>query len=126
MHAILGRQISTADILDLEDEALAETGNIILNSWVATIANLLKQNLKMSLPMLIRRDQRHIFESVVIGESVVLFLHIKFEVSEQKIQGYVALLMDLPSIEQLRTLIAEFLTSLGQRDNVQNLSHFQD
>jgi chemotaxis protein CheC len=65
--------------------------------------------------MLIRRDQRHIFESVVIGDSVVLFLHIKFEVSQQKTQGFIALIMDLPSIEQLRMLIAEFLTSLGQR-----------
>jgi chemotaxis protein CheC len=50
-----------------------------------------------------------------MGESVVLFLHIKFEVSEQEMQGYVALMMDLPSIEQLRTLIADFLTSLGRR-----------
>jgi chemotaxis protein CheC len=113
MHAILGREIPPADILDLEDEALAETGNIILNSWVGTVANLLKQSFKMSLPIVIRRDQRHIFQSVVVGESVVLFLHIKFEVSEQKMQGYVALIMDLPSIELLRTLIAEFLTSLG-------------
>lgn len=71
----------------------------------------------MSLPVVIRRDQRHIFQSVVIGKSVVLFLHIKFEVSQQEMQGYVALIMDLPSIEQLRTLIAEFLTSLGQRTN---------
>jgi chemotaxis protein CheC len=76
MHVILGRQIPPADILDLEDEALAETGNIILNSWLATIANLLKQSLKMSLPTVIRRDQRHIFESVLVGQSVVLFLHI--------------------------------------------------
>jgi chemotaxis protein CheC len=113
MHTILGRQIPPADILDLEDEALAETGNVILNSWVATIANLLKQSLKMSLPVVIRRDQRHIFESIVIGESIALFLHIKFEVSQQKMQGYVALIMDLPSIEQLRTLIAAFLTRLG-------------
>src|SRR5690349_11954019 len=50
MHVILGRQIPPADILDLEDEALTETGNIILNSWVGTVANLLKQSLKMSLP----------------------------------------------------------------------------
>ena len=54
MRVILGRQIPLADILDFEDEALAETGNIILNSWVATIANLLKQSLKMSLPVVIR------------------------------------------------------------------------
>jgi chemotaxis protein CheC len=113
MHAILGRQIPAADILDLEDEALAETGNVILNSWLATLANLLKQSLKMSLPVVIRRDQHHIFENIDIGESVILFLHIKFEVSERKIQGYVALMMDLPSIEQLRTLIAEFLSRLA-------------
>jgi chemotaxis protein CheC len=66
MRTILGRQIPVADILDLENEALAETGNIILNSWLATIANLLKQSLKMSLPTVLRQDQRHIFESAVI------------------------------------------------------------
>src|SRR3954469_1562917 len=57
MHAVLGREIPLADILDLEDEALAETGNVILNSWVATIANLLKEKLKMSLPKVVRSDQ---------------------------------------------------------------------
>jgi chemotaxis protein CheC len=41
MRGILGRQLAPKDILDLEDE-LAETGNVILNSWVATVANLLK------------------------------------------------------------------------------------
>jgi chemotaxis protein CheC len=113
MRAILGRQLRPEDILDLEDEALAETGNIILNSWVATIANLLKQNLKMSLPMVIRRDQHHIFESAGPHESCILFLHIKFEISHHEVQGYVALMMDLPSIEQLRSLIAVFLMSLN-------------
>ena len=54
MRAILGRQIALSEILDLEDEALAETGNIILNSWVGTIANLLKEKLKMSLPAVVR------------------------------------------------------------------------
>ncbi len=64
MRAILGRQIALSEILDLEDEALAETGNIILNSWVGTIANLLKEKLKMSLPAVIRSDQRRILENV--------------------------------------------------------------
>ena len=64
MRAILGRQIALSEILDLEDEALAETGNIILNSWVGTIANLLKEKLKMSLPAVLRSDQRRIFENV--------------------------------------------------------------
>ena len=56
VRVIVGRQLPLEDIVSLEDEALAETGNIILNSWVATIANLLKSGLKMSLPMVIRGD----------------------------------------------------------------------
>jgi chemotaxis protein CheC len=111
VRAVVGRQLSLADIVDLEDEALAETGNIILNSWVATIANLLKRGLKMSLPVVIRGDSRHMFESIAPPESLVLFLHIKFEIRNREIRGYVALLMDIPSIDELRFLIADFVAN---------------
>lgn len=33
VRAVVERQLSLDDIVDLEDKALAETGNIILNSW---------------------------------------------------------------------------------------------
>jgi chemotaxis protein CheC len=56
VRAVVGRQLPLEDIVDLEDEALAETGNILLNSWVATIANLLKRGLRMSLPVVVRGD----------------------------------------------------------------------
>ena len=114
VRVVVGRQLPLEDIVDLEDEALAETGNIILNSWVATLANLLKRSLRMSLPVVIRRDQRHIFESNGPRESLILFLHIKFDVSKQEIRGYVALMMDIPSIDQLRGLIAEFVSSVSR------------
>ena len=117
VRVVVGRQLPLEDIVELEDEALAETGNIILNSWIATIANLLKQQLKMSLPVVIRRDQRHIFESTGPREELILFLHIKFDVSQREIQGYVALMMDIPSIAQLRLLIAEFVMSLTRPTN---------
>ena len=45
---MVGRALTLEDIVDLEDEALAETGNIILNSWVATLANLLKRGLEVT------------------------------------------------------------------------------
>jgi chemotaxis protein CheC len=96
--------------VDLEDEALAETGNIILNSWVATIANLLKSGLKMSLPIVIRGDSNQMFGSA--NATLVLFLHIKFEIRQKEIGGYVALLMDIPSLDELRSLIAGFVKSI--------------
>ena len=110
VRVVVGRALTLEDIVDLEDEALAETGNIILNSWVATLANLLKRGLKMSLPVVVRGDGRHIFETAGQQQSnLVLFLHIRFEISKKEIRGYVALLMDIPSLDELRLLIADFI-----------------
>lgn len=115
VRAVVGRQLALEDIVELEDEALAETGNIILNSWVATIANLLKSALKMSLPIVIRGDSEHMFQSAT--SSLVLFLHIRFEIRQKEIGGYVALLMDIPSLDELRSLIAGFVGSLTMDEN---------
>jgi chemotaxis protein CheC len=50
------------------------------------------------------------FESAT--SSLVLFLHIKFEIRQKEIGGYVALLMDIPSLDELRSLIAGFVKSI--------------
>ena len=87
VRVVVGRALTLEDIVDLEDEAQAETGNIILNSWVATLANLLKRGLKMSLPVVVRGDGRHIFETAGQQQSnLVLFLHIRFEISKKEIR----------------------------------------
>jgi len=112
VRAVVGRPLSLEDIVDLEDEALAETGNIILNSWVATIANLLKRNLQMSLPVVVRGDGKDVFAVGKSARTSVLFLRIRFEISHKEIQGYVALLMDIPSIEELRSLVADFVVRI--------------
>ena len=123
VRVVVGRQLPLEDIVDLEDEALAETGNIILNSLVATIANLFKRGLKMSLPVVVRGDSRRMFESIETPERLVLFLHIKFEISKKEIRGFVALLMDIPSIDELRSLIADFVTSITQTKGSDPASH---
>src|SRR6476659_2856032 len=121
VRAVVGRQLALEDIVDLEDEARAETGNIILNSWVATIANLLKSALKMSLPIVIRGDSKHMFESAT--SSHVLFLHNKFEIRQKEIGGYVALLMDIPSLDELRSLIAGFVGSVTQDESTKSTTN---
>ena len=122
VRAVVGRDLPLEDIVDLEDEALAETGNIILNSWMATIANLLKRALKVSLPTVVRGDSRHMFEAVTASTQLILFLHIRFEIRQKEIRGYVALLMDISSLDELRSLLAEFISSLGDTNNPNNAS----
>jgi chemotaxis protein CheC len=111
VRAIVGDEIDDGDLLEMEDEALAETGNVILNGCLGSMANMLQHTLKMSLPNVRRGDSTLLFD--VLGgssqESFVLFLYINFSVRERDIRGYIAMIMDLPSLEKLKQLIADFI-----------------
>ncbi len=111
VRAITGGELSLEDIIELEHEALAETGNIILNGCLATIANLLERNLKMSLPEILKGEGPEFFELELpphAGE-VVLFLYIDFAIQQRDINGYIVMLMDMPSLEALKVLLQEFI-----------------
>jgi chemotaxis protein CheC len=120
VRAVTGDELDEAGVLEMEDEALAETGNVVLYGCLATMANMLKRPLEMSLPAVIRGDGQVLFElsdtDVASTTGVVLFLYINFSVSGRDIRGYIAMLMDLPSIEALKVLIAEFLERIVGAD----------
>lgn len=111
VRAILGDGMAEAELVEMEDEALAETGNVILNGCLGSMANMLQHGLKMSLPDVRRGDSTLLFEASGISgeESFVLFLYINFSVRERDIRGYIAMIMDLPSMEKLKELIADFI-----------------
>lgn len=111
VRAVTGGELPLEDIIELEQEALAETGNIILNGCLGTIANMLQRNLKMSLPEVLRGEAPALLEFEPPPEQgdVVMFLYIDFAVRERDIRGYVAMLMDLPSLAALKGLLAEFI-----------------
>lgn len=120
VRAVTGDELEGDELSEMEDEALAETGNVVLNGCLATMANMLQRPLTMSLPEVIRGDGQVLFElsDTASSEGVVLFLYINFSVSGRDIRGYIAMLMDLPSLEALKILIAEFLERIvgGETD----------
>lgn len=111
VRAITGGALPIEDILGLEQEALAETGNIILNGCLAAMANMLRRTLTISLPEILYGSGTEIFrlapeQSAGIS---VMFLYINFIVKDRDIQGYIAMLMDLPSLEALRALLDQLI-----------------
>ena len=115
VRAVTGGDLPLEDIIELEQEALAETGNIILNGCLATIANLLERSLKMSLPEILRGYGPEFFELAPppVAGDVVMFLYIDFAMRERDIQGYIALLMDMPSLSNLKELLRHFIVRTG-------------
>jgi len=109
VRTILGDEQSLEDVIDLEQEALAETGNIILNACLATIANVLQRTMRMSLPSVVRGDGATLFADSDAGGNLVLFLYIDFMIKKRDMHGFIALLMDLPSIAALKAIVHDFI-----------------
>ncbi|MFZ2105420.1 MAG: chemotaxis protein CheC [Roseiarcus sp.] len=111
VRAVTSAELSLEDVIELEHEALAETGNVILNSCLATIANQLDRTLKISLPDILRGDGRRLFNLPPPPHAgdVVVFVYINFAVQRRDIQGYIALLMDVSSLTALKGLLAGFI-----------------
>ena len=109
VRSIVGADQSLEDVIDLEQEALAETGNVILNACLATIANVLRKSMRMSLPTIIRGDGATLFAQPLGGGNLVLFLYIDFTIKSRGMRGFIALLMDLPSIAALKEIVQDFI-----------------
>jgi chemotaxis protein CheC len=111
VRAVTGGELSLEEVIELEQEALAETGNIILNGCMATIANMLERNLKMSMPEILRGHGTDFFilPPPPAAGDVVVFLHIDFSIKQRDINGYIVMLMDMSSMAALNALLAAFI-----------------
>lgn len=118
VRAVTGGELSAEEVIEMEHEALAETGNVILNSCLATMANMLKRSLSMTIPEVLRGDGAMLFEidENAEAEGLVLFLYIDFAVRQRDIRGYIAMLMDIPSLATLKELLDEFILRIVGED----------
>lgn len=118
VRAVTGGELSAEEVLEMEHEALAETGNVILNGCLATMANMLKRSLTMTLPEVLRGSGAMLFEidETREAEGLVLFLYIDFAVRQRDIRGYIAMLMDIPSLTVLKELLDEFIQRVVGED----------
>ncbi|WP_428333294.1 chemotaxis protein CheX [Novosphingobium sp.] len=114
VRAVTGGTLSLEEMIDIEHEALAETGNVNLNSCLATMANMLQRSMTMTIPQILRGTGNVLFEvhDDTAIDGLVLFLYIDFAVRTRDIRGYIAMMMDMPSLVMLRDLLAEFIARI--------------
>lgn len=94
-------------VSELEQDALGEIGNIIMNSCMSSLANIFSTEMIGTLPGVERVTPQDLFRHH--GQSdVVLVARIGMSLSSQNVTGYVLFLMDLPSLANVIKLIQRF------------------
>jgi len=116
VRLMVGEAVPLKELTDMEQEAMCEIGNIMLNSCVGTLANIFQRELQGSLP------QYHVGTSDEIltatgsaADSVVLMLHIDFLLEKHQILGYVAFVLDISALHDLKEQINLYIArAMGQ------------
>jgi chemotaxis protein CheC len=73
--------------------------------------------MRMSLPSIVRGDGATLFEvdGAASGGQFVLFLYIDFNIKRRDVHGFIALLMDLPSIALLKEIVHDFISDMEKQ-----------
>jgi chemotaxis protein CheC len=87
-------------ITELEQDALGEVGNIIINSCMNTLSGIFGTEMIGSLPDVLQASADNLFDGHQAGQ-VVLMVRIGMGLQSHDITGYVLFLMDLPSLDQV-------------------------
>ncbi len=101
VRCMLGESSPSADqITELEQDALAEVGNIIINSCMNSLAMIFDTEMIGTLPGVRTAEPSTLFGGASGGSDVVLVARIGMSMQSHQITGYVLFLMDIPSLKE--------------------------
>ena len=110
VRLMVGESVPLKELTEMEQEAMSEIGNIILNSCVGTLANIFSQELSGSLPEYhVGTSEEILCASGGQADTVVPMLHIDFILETHQIHGYVAFVLDLSALHDLQEQVDLYL-----------------
>ncbi|MGH8806413.1 MAG: chemotaxis protein CheC [Noviherbaspirillum sp.] len=113
VRLMVGQSLSLEELSEMEQEAMSEIGNIILNSCMGTFANASGRELQGSLPTYhVGTGDDILGNSGKEWDGVVLTLKIDFNIEKHHIYGYVAFLLDMPALHDLQRYTDDYLAKL--------------
>jgi chemotaxis protein CheC len=116
VRLMVGEAVPLKELTEMEQEALCEIGNIILNACVGTLANIFQRELHGSLPEYhVGTSDEILTASGSVGDTIVLMLHIDFVLEKHQIHGYVAFILDISALHDLKEQINLYIArAMGQ------------
>ncbi|NRR33202.1 chemotaxis protein CheC [Oxalobacteraceae bacterium] len=116
VRLMVGEAVPLQELSEMEQEAMCEIGNIILNSCVGTLANIFQRELQGSLPVYhVGTSDEILIASGSPANTVVLMLHIDFVLEKHQIHGYVAFILDISALHDLKEHINNYIARvMGQ------------
>jgi len=108
VRIVAGQTVPSEELNAMEHDAMAEVGNVILNACISALSDLLGSEFELSPPTIDRGDSRTIL-GTRIQNHLVVFLHIRFELLSNQIEGFVVFVLNTTSLQSLRSAVDRLL-----------------
>lgn len=113
VRALLSDPVTLEELTEMEQDAMNEVGNIILNACLATVSNIFGKEISTSIPQFVHGSIAHLLRGDnENGDETLLFLQMQFSLQIKGHRGYVAFLMDIDSITSLKDCIKPLMMAV--------------
>lgn len=111
VRSMVGSDVPLEQLTEMEQDAMAEIGNIILNAIISRMSDTLNLSFEGSLPgvSMVTGDTIFAAQGNASEDAAVLTLTIDFDLATRQVSGYLAFLLDIPSSEKLIQRLAVYI-----------------
>ena len=113
VSSVMGDAIPSDLTQELEEDVLAEAGNIILGACMATFTDHLQLDLTPSVPRVIYGSGSHVLATEAASDASVLLVAIDFRIESREISGFVSFILDADATHLLIAAVDAHIQRLG-------------
>ncbi len=111
VRLLIGKDVPISEMRELEQEAFIEVGNILFNSCVSVISDMLGIRFQCGIPRYLSGQFSQLVPETDNSDNCLLLLNIDFVVESVQIHGYIMFLMKLDSVDLIMRAIAKYMGS---------------
>ena len=112
VRQLLGGDLPDETIVELQQEAFSEIGNVVLNACIGAFSNAMNAEFKVDLPVFDLSRPVDLFNVSENKDDTALFIRIDLTLSSSEISGYLAFLMGAVSLNQLKELLESAIAKI--------------
>jgi chemotaxis protein CheC len=109
VQMLVGGDVPIEQLGEMEKDAMAEIGNILLNGIVGSMADTLKIEFEGTLPEVEQGSANEVLGTDNHDGGNVLSLEVDFNIDAREIRGFIAFMLDVKSMEILSSHLSKFL-----------------
>lgn len=113
VRAMLNTHVSDEMLAELQQEALSEIGNVVLNACIGSLAEAMTETFNVGLPSFDISNPHELLQvNHETEEDVVLLIRIFMTLSESEVTGYLAFILGNVSISELQVTLDSMVSTL--------------